>query len=193
MAPTHALHPASTPTVPTDVAQEESDQLPLDLTDAQVLREEAPTPEEIALSGGTPQTSDLDEVHRRLGRLVMAWGGLEHATAEKLSALRLAAGDVRLVGARTRPGMARLLAELRALVAMRDRHEKQALIDIADIENSLQRLAQFHHIVIDGIQTAEGGTLVCRDDKNGQHRISLSDIDREIAAIEDIQARLANI
>ncbi len=57
--------------------------------------------------------------------------------------MRESFGDVRAVGGRTRPTMQKLLAELRALVAMRDRHDKQVLTVIADIDGTLQRTAQF--------------------------------------------------
>lgn len=134
-----------------------------------------------------------DAVVRVVGSLVCSWGSLEHVTMEKLAAMRLAAGDVRLVGGRMRPGMSRLLAELRALVAMRDRHDKQALVIIAELENHIQRIAQFHLLVISGFQAAEADILLCRDAKNSERRVTLSDVEREIAAIEDIKRRLAAI
>lgn len=134
-----------------------------------------------------------DAVVRAVGALVCSWGSLEHATTEKLSAMRVAAGDVRLVGGRMRPGMARLLAELRALVAMRDRHDKQGLIVIAELENEIQRIAQFHLLVISGFQAAEASDLLCRDAKNAERRISLTEVEREIASIEAIKERLAGI
>lgn len=140
-----------------------------------------------------PDNGADDDVVRAVGSLVCSWGSLEHATMEKLGAMRIAAGDVRLVGGRMRPGMARLLAELRALVAMRDRHDKQALIVIAELENHIQRIAQFHLLVISGYQSAEQGTLLCRDTKNSERRVSLEDVEREIGQIEDIKTRLMAI
>jgi hypothetical protein len=137
--------------------------------------------------------SPPDAVVRAIGALVCSWGSLERATMDKLSAMRIAAGDVRLVGGRMRPGMARLLAELRALVAMRDRHDKQALITIAELENHIQRIAQFHLIVISGFQAAERDILLCRDPKNAERRVSLADVEREIDAIESIKRQLAAI
>lgn len=134
-----------------------------------------------------------DTVVRAVGSLVCSWGSLERATMEKLAAMRIAAGDVRLVGGRMRPGMARLLAELRALVAMRDRHDKQALIIIAELENHIQRIAQFHLLVISGFQASDADTLLCRDSKNAERRVSLGDVEREIAAIESIKTRLCAI
>ena len=140
-----------------------------------------------------PDNGADDEVVRSIGSLVCSWGSLEHATMEKLSAMRIAAGDVRLVGGRMRPGMARLLAELRALVAMRDRHDKQGLVVIAELENHIQRIAQFHLLVISGFQSADAGILFCRDAKNSERRVSLEDVNREIASIEDIKSRLMMI
>lgn len=141
----------------------------------------------------TPRDEARDAVVRAVGSLVCSWGSLECTTMDKLSAMRIAAGDVRLVGGRMRPGMARLLAELRALVAMRDRHDKQALVIIAELENHIQRIAQFHLLVISGFQAAENDTLLCRDSKNAERRVSLGDVEREIASIEEIKTRLAAI
>ncbi|MET0241803.1 MAG: hypothetical protein ABW184_18070 [Sphingobium sp.] len=140
-----------------------------------------------------PPHGTNDAAIRAVGALVCGWGGLERATTQKLSAMRLAAGDVRLVGGRIRPGVARLLAELRAHVSMRDRHDKQALVVIADLENHIQRIAQFHQLVVSGFQVAEGNILLCHDAKNAERRISLDEMEREIAAIESITARLAAI
>ncbi|MCE7795643.1 hypothetical protein LWE61_03625 [Sphingobium sufflavum] len=134
-----------------------------------------------------------DEVVRAVGSLVCSWGSLERTTMDKLTAMRLAAGDVRLVGGRMRPGMARLLAELRALVSMRDRHDKQGLVVIAELENHIQRIAQFHLLVISGFQASEADILLCRDSKNSERRISLADMQREIATIEMIKERLSAI
>lgn len=140
-----------------------------------------------------PDCSVDDAVVRAVGALVCCWGSLEHVTMEKLGAMRIAAGDVRLVGGRMRPGMARLLAELRALVSMRDRHDKQGLVVIADLDNHIQRIAQFHLLVVSGFQSAEGDVLLCRDSKNSERRIALSDVQKEIAEIEIIKERLMAI
>lgn len=131
-----------------------------------------------------------DRVIRAIGALVCTWGSMECATMEKVVELRLAAGDVRVVGGRNRPGMSRLLAELRALIAMRDRRDKQALVVIADIENHIQRIAQFHLLVISGFQAADNDVLLCRDSKNAERRITLADVEHEINAIEAIKERL---
>lgn len=125
-----------------------------------------------------------------IGQLVCSWGSLERATMDKLTALRTAAGDVRMVGSRSKPGMARLLAELRTLITMRDRHEKQGLVVLADIENHIQRITQFHLLVIEGFQAAEGDILYCRDAKNVERRVSIADLEKEIADIDEIKARI---
>lgn len=150
------------------------------------------TPAMEADSSQGPAVLD-DEVVRAIGSLVCTWGSMEFATMDKVAALRIAAGDVRMVGGRMRPGMARLLAELRALIAMRDRHDKQALIVIADIDNDIQRIAQFHLLVISGFQAADNDVLLCRDAKNAERRVTLADVQREIAAIEAIKERLRAI
>ncbi|MET0137704.1 MAG: hypothetical protein ABW192_04910 [Sphingobium sp.] len=169
----------------------------LDLTADDMLDPE-PGSSMVEGSAGMPNASDEaaashDCVVRAVGTLVCSWGSLERTTMDKLTAMRLAAGDVRLVGGRMRPGMARLLAELRALVSMRDRHDKQGLVVIADLENHIQRIAQFHLLVISGFQASEADTLLCRDSKNSERRISLGDVEREIAMIETIKERLSAI
>ncbi|MBJ7379008.1 MAG: hypothetical protein JHC60_19655, partial [Sphingobium sp.] len=62
-----------------------------------------------------------------VGRLVCAWTMLEQSLEAKIGLLRDAMGDVRTVGARTRPSMAKLMTELRTMVAMRDRRNASAL------------------------------------------------------------------
>jgi hypothetical protein len=153
--------------------------------------EDVPSPENTPDIHKAPNSHD--SVVHAVGSLVCSWGSLECTTMDKLTAMRLAAGDVRLVGGRMRPGMSRLLAELRALVAMRDRHDKQGLVVIAELENHIQRIAQFHLLVISGFQSAENDMLLCRDSKNSERRISVEDVEREIATIEMIKTRLAAI
>ncbi len=154
----------------------------------------APKIEEAGAAGASADfRGDLatyDHVVRAVGSLVCSWGSLERTTMDKLTSMRLAAGDVRLVGGRMRPGIARLLAELRALVSMRDRHDKQGLVVIAELENHIQRIEQFHLLVISGFQAVEADMLVCRDSKNTERHISLADVEREIAMIETIKQRM---
>lgn len=126
-----------------------------------------------------------------IGCLVLAWGQLERTTLNKVTTMRRSFGDVRVVGGRTRPTIQKLLGELRGLVAMRDRHDKQALAMIAEIDGALQRTSQFRQIIIDGAQDVKGETLECRDVKNGKIEISFEEITREAAQIERIRNQIA--
>lgn len=128
-----------------------------------------------------------------IGELVLAWGRLEHTTAQKLATMRQAFGDVRVVGGRSRPTMQKLLAELRALVAMRDRHDKQVLTVIADIDGSLQRTAQFRILIVDGAQSCANDALICHDLKNNPHHITRADIERETAQLDRIRHQIAGL
>jgi len=129
-------------------------------------------------------------VQQAIGRIVLAWGRLEQSTVEKLTSMRHAFGDVRAVGGRARPTIQKLLAELRALVAMRDRHDKQALTVIAEIDGALQRIAQFRLLVVDGAQGVEGDALACRDLKNGERIVPRAMIEGEAARLDEIRARI---
>lgn len=128
-----------------------------------------------------------------MGAMILAWGYLEQTTAEKLAVMRKSFGDVRAVGGRTRPTMQKLLAELRALVAMRDRHDKQVLTVIAEIDGALQRIAQVRILLIDGAQDIVDDALLCRDVKNSPIRIELMDILRETAQIDRIRCQIGAI
>ncbi len=128
-----------------------------------------------------------------IGQLVLAWGALEQTTAAKLAAMRQTFGDVRAVGGRTRPTMPKLLAELRALVAMRDRHDKQVLTLIAEMDGLLQRSAQFRLLVVDGAQDVRGDSLLCRDLKNNPVEIRCTEIAREASQINQIRDQIANL
>lgn len=128
-----------------------------------------------------------------IGRLILAWGRLECATTDKVIAMRRSFGDVRAVGGRARPTMQKLLAELRALVAMRDRHDKQVLAVIAEIDGALQRTAQFRQIVMEGAQEVRDGLLLCRDIKNSPVAIPFEELAREAAQIERIRAQIAKL
>jgi len=128
-----------------------------------------------------------------IGRLVVAWGHLEHTTAEKLAGMRQSFGDARAVGGRSRPTMQKLLAELRALVAMRDRHDKQVLSIIAEIDGTLQRTAQLRQLVIDGAQLFRGQTVICHDLKNMPHDIGPDDLARAAAQLERIRCQIATL
>ena len=128
-----------------------------------------------------------------IGGLILAWGQLERTTTEKLAAMRESFGDVRAVGGRTRPTMQKLLAELRALVAMRDRHDKQVLTVIADIDGTLQRTAQFRLLLVDGTQDVRADAVVCRDLKNSQVILSAQEIARETAQLDRIREQISGL
>jgi hypothetical protein len=125
-----------------------------------------------------------------IGRLVCAWGMLEQGLEEKLVALRKAAGDVRAAGVRAKPGMGRLMAELRAMISMRDRRNPAALAQIADIECDIQRIDRFRGLIISGFQSPEGDGFACRDHKNNVVHVTLQQLDDEIVQLEQVGDRL---
>lgn len=125
-----------------------------------------------------------------VGRLVCAWTVLEQSLEAKIAMMREAMGDLRTVGARTRPAMARLMTELRTIVAMRDRRNASALTEIAEIERDMQRIDRFRALIIQGFQQPEPGGFACRDTRNTVQHVSLDQLDREILALEAIANRL---
>lgn len=125
-----------------------------------------------------------------IGRLVCAWGRMECALDRKIIALRSASGEVRTVGSRTRPGMARMFAELRAIVSMRDKRGANALTEIAEIERAVQRLDRFRMLVIEGFTSAEDGGFLVRDGKNMLIHIQAEQLARDTAELESLGARL---
>lgn len=146
----------------------------------------------------TPQQPErgaqtADPVTLLLGTLVRTWGELERSAMDKLAQLRSAAGDMRMIGGRSRPSLGMLLAELRALVSIRDRHDRSTLVEIADIETSIQRATQFHQLVIDGFRAAEADILLCRDARNAERRVRIDDVRSEIRELETITSRLCAI
>ncbi|MBT2188528.1 hypothetical protein [Sphingobium nicotianae] len=153
--------------------------------------------DQIELFPGLRSCADGDVSNRPLleaiGGLILAWGRLERTTAEKLAVMRESFGDVRAVGGRTRPTMQKLLAELRALVAMRDRHDKQVLTVIADIDGTLQRTAQFRLLLVDGTQDVQADGVECRDLKNSLVRLSAEEIARETAQLERIREQISGL
>jgi len=153
--------------------------------------------DQIELFPGLRSCADNDVSNRALleaiGGLILAWGRLERTTAEKLAVMRESFGDVRAVGGRTRPTMQKLLAELRALVAMRDRHDKQVLTVIADIDGTLQRTAQFRLLVVDGTQAVLAEGVECRDLKNSPVTLSAQEIARETAQLDRIREQISGL
>lgn len=125
-----------------------------------------------------------------IGRLVCAWTMLEQSLEAKIGLLRDAMGDVRTVGARTRPSMAKLMTELRTMVAMRDRRNASALTEISAIERDMQRIDRFRALIIQGFHQPEPGGFTCRDSRNTIQHVAFEHLDGEIAALEGVANRL---
>lgn len=125
-----------------------------------------------------------------VGRLVCAWTMLEQSLEAKILLMREAMGDVRTVGARTRPSMAKLMTELRTMVAMRDRRNASALTEIAEIERDMQRIDRFRALIIQGFHQPADGGFTCRDGRNNLQTISLDQLNHEIATLETLANRL---
>lgn len=128
-----------------------------------------------------------------VGRLVCAWGALEQSLDRKLADLRAAAGDIRGMGTRNKPAMPRLLAELRAVISMRNRRDPTALAEITHLEQSIQRIDRFRALVIQGFQAPEPGGFICRDPKNNVLHVSIDQLEDEIGQLEEIGERLLSI
>lgn len=125
-----------------------------------------------------------------VGRLVCAWTMLEQSLEAKIARLREAMGDVRTIGARTRPSMAKLMTELRTMVAMRDRRNASALTEISDIERDMQRIDRFRALIVQGFHQPEPGGFTCRDSRNNIQHVALKQLEGEIAALEIVANRL---
>lgn len=131
-----------------------------------------------------------------IGRLVSSWGTLEVRLEQKIAQLRQAAGDGRMTTARQRPTVARLMAELRAIVSMRNRRNNAQLIEISEIERTLQQVDKFRMLVLQGFQApAQDGrpgtrAFLCRDAKNNVISISLTELDAEVARLDQCRERL---
>lgn len=125
-----------------------------------------------------------------VGRLVCAWTMLEQSLEAKIGIMREAMGDIRTVGARTRPSMTKLMTELRTMVAMRDRRNASALTEISAIERDMQRIDRFRALIIQGFQQPHPGGFTCRDQRNNLQVITLEQLDGEIASLEGVANRL---
>lgn len=134
-----------------------------------------------------------DDMLCGIGRIVCAWGGLEQRLEQKIGILREAAGDIRTIGSRTRPGMGKLLAELRAMISMRDRRNATVLAEIAALERDIQRIDRFRGLIISGFQGPEPGGFACRDSKNAPVHVSFDQLSGEIAHLGRIGERLLTL
>lgn len=140
-----------------------------------------------AVSGYAPEDAAL---LCGVGRLVCAWTMLEQSLEAKIGLLREGMGDVRVVGARTRPSMAKLMTELRTMVAMRDRRNASALMEISAIERDIQRIDRFRALIIQGFHRPEDGGFTCRDGRNNIQHVAFEQLDGEITALESVASRL---
>lgn len=143
---------------------------------------------------------DCDEaLLRGIGRMVFAWGRLESELERKIADLRRATGDGRTVTARTRPTMGKMLAELRAIISMRNRRDNAALAEISRIERTIQTIGRFRALILEGLQSpvgamgAVGPALLCRDTKNNGVSITLDDLGAEIDRLDDCRQRLLSL
>ncbi|CAH0348342.1 MAG: hypothetical protein WA085_04050 [Sphingobium sp.] len=134
-----------------------------------------------------------DDLLCGVGQLVCAWGLLEQRLEQKIGILREAAGDVRTIGSRTRPGMAKLLAELRAMVSMRDRRNATVLGEIAALERDIQRIDRFRGLIVSGFQGPEPRGFACRDHRNAHVHVSFDQLGAEIAQLGRIGERLLTL
>lgn len=135
-------------------------------------------------------SAEEDALLSAIGRLVCAWGRMEGDLDRKIMAMRATAGDVRIVGSRTRPAMSRMFAELRAIVSMRDKRGATALTEIAEVERAVQRLDRFRMLVIEGFTAVEGDGFLVRDGKNMPIHISAEHLARDTAELESLSDRL---
>lgn len=143
-----------------------------------------------------PEPCPLDTQLRSVGRLVFAWGTLEAQLDKKIADLRSASGDIRSAMTRTKPTIARMLSELRAIVSMRCRRNNAQLGEIAEIERTIQQIDKFRLLVIQGFQIAGEGAgterplFLCRDAKNNLIGISLEELNGEISRLDACRERL---
>jgi len=146
----------------------------------------------MTVAGEWNELGDMGEVRLLcgLGRIICAWGRLEQRLEAKIADLRAATGDVRTLGSRTKPGIARLMGELRAMISMRDRRNAAALKEIAHIEGDIQRIDRFRGLVLTGFVTPEEHGFACRDAKNNLVHVSIDQLDGETRRLDAIGERV---
>lgn len=125
-----------------------------------------------------------------VGRLICAWGMIEVRFEQKVHDMRQSLGDVRTVGARTKPTMARLFTDLRTMVSMRDRRNAASLVEIAEIEREIQRIDRFRSLIVQGFNGMEADGFTCRDIKNNVVHISINQLREEVEKLEELGSRL---
>lgn len=143
-----------------------------------------------------PRNEAHDALLCGIGRLIVAWGTLEVQLEQKIGQLRRAAGDVRSATGRTKPTMAKMLSELRAIVSMRCRRDNVQLVEIAEVERAIQQIDKFRTLVIQGFQGpadeghSEEHPFLCRDAKNNVINISLDELNDEVSRLDACRERL---
>ncbi|MBK5264321.1 MAG: hypothetical protein JJE34_03655 [Alphaproteobacteria bacterium] len=137
-----------------------------------------------------------DALFNAIGRLIYSWGKLESQLEGKIGQLRKAAGDIRIAGARTKPTIGKMLAELRAIISLRNRRDNRQLAEITQIECVIQKIDMFRMLVIQGFQSPadphETGDrpFRCRDTRNNVICISLEELNKEVSRLDDCRERL---
>src|SRR3546814_12440192 len=106
------------------------------------------------------------------------------------------AGDVG-GAARISPTIAKMVAELRARVTVRNRRNNSQLGESAEIERAVQRIDKFRMLVIQGFPApaeeqhgSDNAPFLCRDAKNNMICISLDDLEQEVSRLENCRERL---
>lgn len=138
----------------------------------------------------------LDTLLCSVGRLVFAWGTLEAQLEQKIADLRSASGEIRSAMTRTKPTIAKMLSELRAIVSMRCRRDNVQLGEIAEIERAIQQIDKFRMLVLQGFQLTDDASgndkrlFQCRDAKNNVIGISLGELESEISRLDSCRERL---
>ncbi|MDF0542630.1 hypothetical protein PX699_09775 [Sphingobium sp. H39-3-25] len=146
----------------------------------------------LSVAGEWNELGDLGEVRLMcgLGRIICAWGTLEQRLEAKIADLRATTGDVRILGGRAKPSVARLMGELRAMISMRDRRNATALKEIAQLEGDIQRIDRFRGLVISGFVGPDPDGFACRDAKNNVVLVSIDQLDGETQRLDAIGERL---
>lgn len=146
----------------------------------------------MTVAGEWNELGDMGEVRLLcgLGRIICAWGRLEQRLEAKIADLRAATGEVRTLGSRTKPSIARLMGELRAMISMRDRRNASALKEIAHIESDIQRIDRFRGLVLAGFVTPEERGFACRDAKNNLLHVSIDQLDGETRRLDTLGERV---
>src|SRR3546814_20950125 len=90
-----------------------------------------------------------------------------------------------------------MLSELHAIVSMQNRRNNIQLVEIAEIDRTIQRIDKFRMLVIQGFQApaeeqhgSYNAPFLCRDAKNNMICISIDDLEQEVSRMENCWERL---